>query len=70
MATYSLTKKDRLLIDKVIPCSSKLKAERIPRKKGVSWTRSYKGSKHTIIFTNSNKHIAVWFRLRRILEIF
>jgi len=48
MATYSLTKKDRLLIDKVIPCSSKLKAERIPRKKGVSWTRSYKGSKHTL----------------------
>ena len=69
MAPYSFTKKDRLLIDKVVSCYSKLEAERILKQKGVPWTRSYKGGKHTLVFTNNTKHIAVWFRLWRILEI-
>jgi len=69
MASYSITKEDRLLIDKVVPCNSKSEAERILAQKGVLWTGSYKGGKHTLVFTNSTKHIAVWFRLWRILEI-
>jgi len=69
MATYSLNKKDRLLIDKVVSCYSKSEAERILEQKGVPWTRSYMGGKHTLVFANGTKHIAVWFRLWKILEI-
>jgi len=69
MATYSMTKKDRLLIEKVVPCSSKSEAERILKQKRVPWTRSYKGGKHTLVFSNSNTYSAVWFRLWSILEI-
>jgi len=69
MAIYSLTREDRLLIDTVVPCSSKSEAERILKQKGIPWTRSYKGGKYTLVFANSNKHIAVWFRFWRILEI-
>jgi len=69
MAKYGFIKEERLLIDKVLACSSKSEAERILKQKGLPWTRSYKRNKNTVVFANSDKHIALWFKFWRILEI-
>ena len=69
MAIKTLAKKDKLLMDKTILCNYKSEAERILAQKGLVWTRCYKEGKHTFIFANDSKQIAVWFRLWKMLEI-